>query len=49
MNGIFGSLFDLNGDGEMSSLELGAEFAFLGMILEDEETEDEDEYSDSHD
>lgn len=49
MNGIFGDLFDFNGDSEMSALELGAEFAFLGMILEDEETEDEDEYSDSHD
>ena len=48
MNGIFGSLFDLNGDGEMSSLELGAEFAFLGMILEDEE-DAEDECSDSDD
>lgn len=48
MNGIFGNLFDLNGDGEMSAFELGADFAFLRMLLEDEE-DGEDEYSDSDD
>ena len=48
MNGIFGNLFDLDGDGEMSAFELGADLAFLQMILEDEE-DAEDEYSDSDD
>ena len=45
MNGIFGNLFDLNGDGEMSAFELGVDFALFSMIMEDEE----DEYSDSDD
>ena len=48
MNGIFGNLFDLNGDGEMSAFELGVDFALFSMIMDDED-DDEDEYSDSDD
>lgn len=39
MPGIFGGLFDLDHDGEMSDFERGLEFMFL-----DELTSDKDEY-----
>lgn len=40
-NGIFGNLFDLNGDGDMSLLENAAAFALLNEVLSDDE-DDED-------
>lgn len=40
MTGIFGSLFDFNGDGKMDVFERTAEFAFLDEITkEDQRTE----------
>ena len=44
--GIFGNLFDFNGDGELDILEKAAEFSFImGAFetLEEEEDFDEDE------
>ena len=48
MGGIFGNLFDLNRDGEMSGLECGMEFMFLGMLL-DLEREKRREYEEEND
>ena len=39
-NGIFGDLFDLNGDGNLNYFEQGLEFMLLDELLkEDEEDE----------
>ena len=43
MNGIFGSMFDLDRDGELDAFERAAEFGFIEEVLEGEE-QDEDEY-----
>lgn len=44
-NGIFGNLFDLNGDDDMSMLENAAAFALLNEVLNDKDDEDwRDEY-----
>ena len=37
--GIFGNIFDFNGDGQIDAMERGAELAFLQMIMEDEEAQ----------
>ncbi len=41
--GIFGNLFDLNGDGKMDTLEQAADFAHFMTLLESEEDEESDE------
>ena len=41
MNGIFGSTFDFNGDGELGCLEQAAEFALLDMLIEQKGSEDD--------
>ena len=38
--GIFGSLFDFDDDGEMSAVESAAEFGFIQDILSDDEKEE---------
>ena len=43
MNGIFGNIFDFDGDGRLDIIEQAAEFAFIADIIEDEETDDEDD------
>lgn len=43
MLGLFGDMFDFNGDGEMDSFERAAEFAFLDEMMNDEEAEEETE------
>lgn len=43
MLGLFGDMFDFNGDGEMDSFERAAEFAFLDEMMNDEEEEEETE------
>ena len=43
MNGIFGDIFDFDGDGRLDIIEQAAEFAFIADIIEDEETDDEDD------
>lgn len=48
MKGIFGDLFDLNGDGEMSVTESALEFALLSELME-EDDENCDEDGDSSD
>ena len=40
MLGLFGDMFDFNGDGEMDSFERAAEFAFLDEMIADEEEEE---------
>ena len=42
MNGIFGDIFDFDGDGSLDIIEQAAELAFIADIIEDEETDDED-------
>ena len=43
MNGIFGDIFDFDGDGRLDIIEQAAELAFIADIIEDEETDDEDD------
>lgn len=40
MSGIFGNMFDLNRDGEMSSFERALEFSFLEEISQEDEKDD---------
>ena len=39
-DGIFGDIFDFDGDGRLDILEQAAELAFIADIIEDEETDD---------
>ena len=48
-NGIFGSMFDFNGDGEMSALERAAEFQFLHDVVMTGEAEDDSDSADDED
>ena len=48
-NGIFGGLFDFNGDGKMDTFEKAAEFSFLMNILEEESSSDDGSDGDSED
>lgn len=43
MNGIFDDIFDFDGDGRLDIIEQAAELAFIADIIEDEETDDEDD------
>ena len=43
MNGIFGDIFDFDGDGKLDCIEQAAELAFIANIIEDEETDEDDE------
>ena len=43
MNGIFGDIFDFDGDGRLDIIEQAAELAFIANIIEDEETDDDDD------
>ncbi len=40
--GIFGNLFDFNGDGELDTLEKAAELGLLMELIESEEDEEEE-------
>ena len=42
-DGIFGDIFDYDGDGRLDIIEQAAELAFIADIIEDEETDDEDD------
>lgn len=41
-NGIFGNLFDLNGDGNLDALEQGLEFMLLNELSSENEDDDDD-------
>ena len=41
-NGIFGDLFDLNGDGNLDYFEQGLEFMLLDELLKEDEEDDFD-------
>ena len=43
-NGIFGDLFDFNGDGNLDAFEQGLEFMLLNELTN--EDNDDDEYED---
>ena len=43
MNGIFGDIFVFDSDGTLHIIEQAAELAFIADIIEDEETDDEDD------
>ncbi len=49
MNSIFGDLFDLNGDGEMSIAESALEFAVLSDMLDDDDSSNGDSNTDDWD
>ena len=40
MNGMFGDIFDFDGDGRLDIIEQAAELAFIADSIEDEETDD---------
>ena len=47
--GLFGGMFDFNGDGDLNFVERAAEFTFVQHLMEEDEedeeyTEDSDEY-----
>ena len=42
MKGLFGNMFDFNGDGELNAFEQAAEFMFFQKMIEDEEDDDDD-------
>ena len=48
MNGIFGDIFDFDGDGKLDIIEQAAELEFIADIIEDEETDDEDDEDDDY-
>lgn len=37
MNGLFGDLFDLNGDGKLDGSEQAADLGFFAFLMEEEE------------
>jgi hypothetical protein len=41
-NGIFGDLFDFNGDGNLDALEQGLEFMLLNELSSENEDDDDD-------
>lgn len=43
MDGIFGGLFDFNGDGELDFIEQGAELYFLQKLTEEEDEDSGEE------
>ena len=48
-NGIFGSMFDFNGDGDLDIFEQATEFDFLQKMMGDDEKRDSHEDDDSDD
>ncbi len=55
MAGIFGNLFDFDGDGELNSFEQAAEFATFASMMDEDLNEDgefddeDDEFDDEED
>ena len=39
-NGIFGNMFDFNGDGDLDIFEQATEFDFLQKMMEDDDSDD---------
>ena len=46
MNGIFGDIFDFDGDGKLVIIEQAAELAFIATIIEEEEIDEGEETDD---
>ena len=49
MNGIFGDIFDFDGDGKLDCIEQAEEFAFIATIIEEEEKKSREDYYDEDD
>ena len=47
--GIFGNMFDFNGDGDLDIFEQATEFAFLQKMMEDDEKGDSAKETDDSD
>ena len=45
MKGIFGDLFDLDGNGRLDPVEREMEFAVIDDMMKEDEDPDEEEYS----
>lgn len=43
MKGLFGDLFDLNGDGEMSAAESALEFVLFSEMMDEDDSSDWDD------
>ena len=41
--GIFGNMFDFNGDGDLNWMEQATELSFLQLLMEEEEKDDDDD------
>lgn len=46
MDGIFGLLFDMNGDGRLDVVEQATEFAFIGEMMHGDESDDKKDDND---
>lgn len=42
-DGIFGGLFDLDGDGKLNAFEQGLEFMAISELMEEDENSDSDD------
>lgn len=49
MNGIFGDIFDFDGDGKLDIIEQAAELAFIATIIEEEEKRTREDYDEDDD
>lgn len=47
-DGIFGGIFDLDGDGKLDSFEQGLEFMTISELLKEDENSDRDFLSDDY-
>lgn len=48
-DGIFGGMFDLDGDGKLNAFEQGLEFMAISELMEEDKDSDIDFYSDDFD
>ena len=49
MNGIFGDLFDFNGDGRLDGFEQAADLGFFAFLMEEEEKRTREDCDDEDD
>ena len=47
--GIFGGMFDFDGDGELDAFERAAEFGFLQELMDEDDDDDNDDFYDNLD
>ena len=44
--GLFGGMFDFNGDGDLDVFEQAGDFALFAFMMEEEDRDPDDEYED---